>query len=1013
MLVSAAPAAHAASAWSAARTSLTEALLGAPGSLTVVANPPSVVADGNVPTTVTVTLRDGNGQVVPQESVELVVSGSSNRLGSPFGTTDAGGTFVTTLRSSQAGTKSILATAGAVSGTGPITFVAGPPESRQCSLSVLPGVAQAADGNTDFLVVASLRDRFSNPVPGYTVTPTSDAIDATFQPPSGTTKSDGTFSTQLSSYKAGRQNLSLMVGTGRVVAQASFFGGAPNSLLSTAVLSPNTVLQADGLDAFLLSVTLVDDHQNPVVGYPVSMSSDGVAVMFSPREGSTNSLGVFNARIKSHYIGTSVVRWAAGTQSGTQVVTFKVGAPKAITSTVVMQPSPLVADGNSQATITGTIRDASGNPVPALSLTFSVSGQNNTLTTPNCLTDAAGSCTTTITSTQAETKIIVLSNGTFKAKGIGLFVAGNANFAQSSLSVNTQNTQVANGYAGFIMGAKLFDMFGNPVGGQPVTLTSSVPQDIFKPTSGKTSTAGIFNFQVSATTTGPRTVMVDAGGVALQANVRFGVGPLSPGTSTFTAVPAQNIVADGATASTITAQLRDAQGRPLAAVPLTLSATGASNVFSNAAPVTDSNGLVTVTLTSTHAEVKKLTLTAGRVNLGTVVTFIAGSPNQAITTVAFTPAKPAASLNNGARVRVTVLDSLGNACNNIPITFSATGSSNSFASATGTTNVFGAFTTTFSSIKAENKIVSAQVGAFFAKSQNVTITSALPSDANTTLTVTPPGGVPADGASTLALQVAAKDAFNNPVVGQVVALYAADRFVVFAQKTGFTDNAGMFSTTAHASTAGTRTVTAQLGGISKVANLVYKPVVVSQLLDVPTFEASGPWGLPRYDRAVSEAASATAFNAYAPQRAMRATAGSGPWALHIERDEAAEWVVIHPDEPRVAVHTQVQDTWHTAHVPLPDLPQQLLSGDFNGDGVVDLAVVLGAEIVPLLGQPQAGYEPVAPLLMVLQRDGSHAVAVTDCNGDGLDDLTLTSADGQHSQVHLSLGDGRFTDASAL
>jgi alpha-tubulin suppressor-like RCC1 family protein len=125
------------------------------------AAPTMAVADGVAAVTLTLTARDAQGHLLPGRALTLNASGAGDVLSATSGTTDAGGSFVATLRSTTAESKTVTATLGGVSVTTGVTFVGG--TATQLSLSGLHGGSAA--------VVATARitalDAFNNVAPGY------------------------------------------------------------------------------------------------------------------------------------------------------------------------------------------------------------------------------------------------------------------------------------------------------------------------------------------------------------------------------------------------------------------------------------------------------------------------------------------------------------------------------------------------------------------------------------------------------------------------------------------------------------------------------------------------------------------------------------------------------------------------------------------------------------------------------------------------------------------------------
>src|SRR6185295_8848384 len=70
----------------------------------------NVVADGLALSTITVTVRDANGNVVAGQTVQLASTGTSNTLTQPPALTDASGVASGTIASTHAETKTLTAT---------------------------------------------------------------------------------------------------------------------------------------------------------------------------------------------------------------------------------------------------------------------------------------------------------------------------------------------------------------------------------------------------------------------------------------------------------------------------------------------------------------------------------------------------------------------------------------------------------------------------------------------------------------------------------------------------------------------------------------------------------------------------------------------------------------------------------------------------------------------------------------------------------------------------------------
>ena len=129
---------------------------------------------GSTASTITVTIRDGFGNPIPNASVTVAATGTNNGFSSSSGTANGSGVFTTTFNSTKAEAKSISATGNGGSGvipisqTAPVTVDAAP----AASIVVNGGNSQTARVGTAIGTAPSVlvRDAFLNPVPNVTVT---------------------------------------------------------------------------------------------------------------------------------------------------------------------------------------------------------------------------------------------------------------------------------------------------------------------------------------------------------------------------------------------------------------------------------------------------------------------------------------------------------------------------------------------------------------------------------------------------------------------------------------------------------------------------------------------------------------------------------------------------------------------------------------------------------------------------------------------------------------------------
>jgi hypothetical protein len=88
----------------------------------------------------------------------------------------------------------------------------------------------------------------------------------------------------------------------------------------------------------------------------------------------------------------------------------------------------------------------------------------------------------------------------------------------------------------------------------------------------------------------------------------------------------------------------------------------------------------------------------------------------------------------------------------------------------------------------------------------------------------------------------------------------------------------------------------------------------------------------------------------------------------------------------------------------------LTTGDFNGDGVTDLAAATPEQVAIFLGKSDGTFTAVKPIAL---SDVPTALAAGDFNGDGKDDLAIGENNSSDVAVLLSNGDGTFGAAQHL
>ena len=191
--------------------------------------------------------------------------------------------------------------------------------------------------------------------------------------------------------------------------------------------------------------------------------------------------------------------------------------------------------------------------------------------------------------------------------------------------------------------------------------------------------------------------------------VTFNAGPASAANSSIVANPG-SVTADGTSITTLDG---DGRGRQRQCGWRNGSHALGQRFWQYVSPIsgtTSASGVFTATLASTIAQTDAVTATEGSAQETTSVTFNAGPPSAAKSSIVASPTTIFAG-GSGAAVTVTVEDTQGNAVSGTAVTLSASGPGNTFAPASGTTNANGVFTASLASTHAQTETVDAMEGS--------------------------------------------------------------------------------------------------------------------------------------------------------------------------------------------------------------------------------------------------------------------------------------------------------------
>ncbi|MEI7902936.1 MAG: glycosyl hydrolase, partial [bacterium] len=300
---------------------------------TMVAKPATVASDGVTPATITVTLKDANGNPASGKTVTLVSDrGAIDTISAPSGSSSRSGVVTFSVTSATAGAPVFTATDQSenvkVAQTAAANFSAAVVSAAKSTVTASPAVV-LADGVATSTVTVTLKSANSKPIAGKTVALVSSRGAAdTIAAASGASGKKGEVTFTVKSKTAGAAVFSAKDATDNMAvtptATVTFVAGAPHAGNSTVLASPSLV-PADGATAATVTVTLKDACGNPVAGKAVALvSSRGSKDTVAAASGPSDAKGVVTFSVTSATLGSAVLRATAGKLaiSLTPTVTF-------------------------------------------------------------------------------------------------------------------------------------------------------------------------------------------------------------------------------------------------------------------------------------------------------------------------------------------------------------------------------------------------------------------------------------------------------------------------------------------------------------------------------------------------------------------------------------------------------------------------------------------------------------------------------------------------------------------
>jgi hypothetical protein len=786
-------------------------------------NDQSAVAGSTLSKKPSVIVTDAGGNACSGVSVTFAVTSGGGSIVDGVATVTTDGTGVAVVGGWKlgptVGANTMSATSGILSGS-PVQFRATGTLGSPSKMTIVGGNEQTAQVGTAVKDPPSVKvtDDNDNPCSGITVAFAPGAGSGSVSGSPAITNASGIAT--LGSWILGTDLVAdtltaSAAGVTPVTFTASTFAGDPRNFV---MVSGNNQSAPVGSTLAKPVVRVTDAYNNGI---------QGVRVVFAVTGGNGSVAG--GSVLTDHDGYASPTSWVLGTTADANTLTATCATPSsALTFTAtgkalaasgyVVSSSSYGPPAGSPVTITAQLADTYGNPVATsgLLVTFTKTGSGGSLPTPATATTLANGAATIVFTTgtvQNTQYAITATSGTSPNQLTGKSPTITTVAAvpyRMALSAGNNQSATVNTSVATAPSVIVYDLYNNVVPNATVTFAVTGGSGSIATTSALTNAAGV-------ATCGSWTLGIKAGANTLTASV----GTINGSPVTFTAtglagpatkyvVTPSNLSPVVGTGVTITAQLADQYGNPVATsgIRVTFSKTGTGGRFSSTRVTTNSSGIATTTFTTSTTSGRTYTFKASSTSGGTRT-----GTSAAVVTVPGTPTQIAAYAGNAQTATVgtavatapsvRVRDSHNNAVPGVVVTFAVTSGGGSITTAAATTNASGIATCgawTQGTTAGANTLTATRAGL---TGSPVTFTATGVAGAATKYLVTSSDYNPIAG-TTVTITARLADQYNNTVAAYGVA-------VTFA-KTG---TGGSFS--------GANPATTNTSGVATIAFITGTP----------------------------------------------------------------------------------------------------------------------------------------------------------------------------------------------
>ncbi|MGT6350189.1 Ig-like domain-containing protein [Escherichia coli] len=617
----------------------------------------------------------------------------------------------------------------------------------------------------------------------------------------------------------------------------------PQSAKIATLSASNNGVLANENAANTVSVNVADEGSNPINDHTVTFAVlSGSATSFNNQNTAktdVNGLATFDLKSSKQEDNTVEVTLENGVKQ-TLIVSF-VGDSSTAQVDLQKSKNEVVADGNDSATMTATVRDAKGNLLNDVKVTFNVNSAEAKLSQTE-VNSHNGIATARLTSLKNGDYTVTASVSSGSQANQQVNFIGDQSTAALTLSVPSGDITVTN-TAPRYMTATLQDKNGNPLKDKEITF--SVPNDVASRFSisnggkGMTDSNGVAIASLTGTLAGTHMITArlansnvsDAQPMTLVADKDRADVVLQTSKA--------EIIGNGVDETTLTATVKDPFDNAVKDLPVTFSTNPADTQLSQSTSNTNDSGVAEVTLKGTVLGVHTAEAILLNGNRGTKIVNIAPDASNAQVTLNIPAQQVVTNNSDSVQLTATVKDPSNHPVAGITVNFTMpqdvaanfTLENNGIA----ITQANGEAHVTLKGKKAGTHTVTATLGNNNA-SDAQPVTFVADKDSAVVVLQTSKAEIIGNGVDETTLTATVKDPFDNAVKDLPVTFSTNPADTQLSQSTSNTNDSGVAEVTLKGTVLGVHTAEATLpngNNDTKIVNIAPDASNAQVTLNIP------------------------------------------------------------------------------------------------------------------------------------------------------------------------------------